>query len=277
MIEIPRIATNLEPVDDGFWIARNRSSVSYPADGHQSCFQIEDGSFWFRHRNRCIRQVLANFPPGGAVFDIGAGNGYVALGMQQSGIDVVALEVGVEGARNAWSRSVRPVICASLEDCGFREASIPAAGLFDVVEHIEDDAGFLRSLRSLLVPEARLYITVPAFTALWSDEDVRAGHFRRYTLARLGALLESTGFEVEYDTYFFVPLPIPIFLFRSLPNRLGMHHEKRARDRQREHNPKLGIGGRLFERALDAEVKAIEARRRLRVGGSCLVVARSRR
>jgi hypothetical protein len=37
--------------------------------------------------------------------------------------------------------------------------------------------------------------TVPAFSFLWSEEDVLAGHFRLYTLSSISKVLKSSGFE----------------------------------------------------------------------------------
>ncbi|MBZ5581604.1 MAG: class I SAM-dependent methyltransferase [Acidobacteriia bacterium] len=162
-------------------------------------------------------ETIRRFPPSGAVFDIGGGNGYVALAIQESGFDVVVVEPGPDGARNARRRGIRSVICATVENAGFLDRSMAAAGLFDVLEHIEDDLGFLKSLARRLLAGGRLYLTVPAFSALWSQEDNDAGHYRRYTLRQLRNVLERAGLEAEYLTYFFACLPAPILLSRGAP------------------------------------------------------------
>jgi len=55
---------------------------------------------------------------------------------------------------------------------------------------------------------------------LWSDEDVHAGHFRRYTPDSLKIALSEAGFEVEFTSYFFAWLVPVVFLLRALPFRL---------------------------------------------------------
>jgi len=77
---------------------------------------------------------------------------------------------------------------------GLKPASVDAAGAFDVTEHIEDDLGFLRELGGILRPGGRLYVTVPAFPFLWSQEDTDTGHYRRYTLPAIEAVLRKAGF-----------------------------------------------------------------------------------
>ena len=222
MIDLRSIATNLEPGEDGIWFARERAGISYPDEGNQNCLAVEENSFWFEHRNRCIIQLMRAFPPSGVVFDVGGGNGYVALGMMRAGIPAIVVEPGRQGARNARRRGIEPVVCAALEDAGFLPQSLPAAGIFDVLEHMRDEAAFLARLRDLLADGGRLYLTVPGGPLLWSADDVYAGHYRRYTLASLRAALERAGFEVEFATSIFSMLPPLIWLGRSLPSRMGL-------------------------------------------------------
>jgi hypothetical protein len=58
---IAALAPTLELRDPGIWFARTQSPVSYPAQGNAACLKVEDNSFWFRHRNRCIVKVGAAF------------------------------------------------------------------------------------------------------------------------------------------------------------------------------------------------------------------------
>jgi hypothetical protein len=56
---------NLNLCSDGVWYSSNNDAISYPEEGNEACFEVEDQSFWFRHRNDCIRELVRNFPPGG--------------------------------------------------------------------------------------------------------------------------------------------------------------------------------------------------------------------
>src|ERR1044071_1413149 len=104
MIDVAQIAKNLQLSEENIRISKSDRVISFPQDGHYECSQVEDGSFWFKHRNNCLLAAAKNFPPGGAIFDIGAGNGYVSAAFQQHGIDTVIVEPGIEGARNARAR-----------------------------------------------------------------------------------------------------------------------------------------------------------------------------
>jgi SAM-dependent methyltransferase len=268
-----QIATNLFLADDGIWRTNVQRGVSYPVDGNTACRQIEDDSFWFRHRNRCILEVLRIFPPPGPLFDIGGGNGFVSLALQRAGVETVMVEPGPEGARNAIRRGVRTVICATIEDAGFLPGTLPAVGMFDVLEHIADEVSFLQTLHDRLVPGGRIYLAVPAFEALWSAEDVAAGHFRRYTIASVTRALIRSGFTVDYATYFFQWLWLPIFLFRTTPSWFGRPAARAVDDRRRQHRAPRGIVNRAIDSLLSREVRSVSNRQRIPFGSSCLVVA----
>ncbi|HVO99303.1 MAG TPA: class I SAM-dependent methyltransferase [Bryobacteraceae bacterium] len=276
-IDLQAIAPNLELGHGGFWRSATVSSVSYPEDGNELCFSVEDSSFWFRHRNRCILDVLRLFPPPGTFFDVGGGNGFVASAIPASGQDVVLVEPGLSGVRNAIRRGVRQVVQATLEDAGILPGTLPGVGLFDVVEHIEDDRGFLKGICRLVKAGGLVYITVPAYQWLWSSEDVVAGHARRYTIPSLSRVLEEVGYSVEFATYFFSFLPLPILARRALPYRLGISLQRPAAETiQSDHETSSVLVGRVLNRLMERELATISARRPLKMGGSCLVVARRR-
>ena len=246
--------------------------VSYPAGGNQACFAVEDDSYWFQHRNACLLALMERFPPAGTLYDVGGGNGAVSVALQRAGHQVVLVEPGEAGARNARSRGVTSVIHARLEDAGFAAASLTAAGIFDVLEHIEGDLEFLRRLGTMLMPGGRLYLTVPAYRSLWSSEDVHAGHFRRYRLGPLQRLLEAAGFGVDYASYMFWALPAPIFFRRTLPSLVGRGPGGDAARMARDHGTGSS-GGTIMARILRPEIAWIRAGRRIPVGSSCLVAA----
>jgi SAM-dependent methyltransferase len=265
----------LDEEPTGFWAAPHTSPVFYPADGHQLFHEVEERSFWFTHRNQCISSTIQRLPPEGVLLDVGGGNGFVARELMRHGVNVMLIEPGRDGARNAWLRGVRPVVNATLADAGFAVHSVGGVGLFDVIEHIEDDVQFLRESREYLVDGGRVYATVPAFSALWSHEDRLAGHFRRYSAGSLRRAFERAGFDVEYLTAMFVWLPIPVLLARRLPYLLGRSAANADRTRA-EHALPDSLAGRLLTRALMMEHRTISRGGRFVVGGSLLVVAKRR-
>ncbi len=273
MQDLSIIAPGLSLGADGIWRAATQSAIDYPDKANAFCFAVEADSFWFNYRNRFILEAVRHFPPSGPIADIGAGNGYVSLALERAGFPAIVIEPGPVGAANARSRGLDPVICATLQDAGFASHSLDAAGLFDVVEHIEDDEQFLREVGRYLKPGGRLYLTVPAFRALWSAEDDLVGHHHRYTLSTLAERLRRSGFDVDYRTYLFSPLPVPLFLCRTLPSRFGRRQTLDPARTASELRPAPSLAAKIVTTVLDGELALIKRRRRVPLGTSCLVVA----
>jgi SAM-dependent methyltransferase len=277
MIDLAQISRNLEQTAEGGWRSKSHSAVSYPEWGNQACFDVEDSSFWFRHRNACILEALRQYPPPGPLFDIGGGNGFVAKAMQDVGLEVVLVEPGAVGAVNARQRGIEHVVLATLEDAGFVPGSLPAIGLFDVLEHMEDDHKFLQTIHTHLASQGRVYLTVPAYQALWSEADVVAGHHRRYSRHALRELIERSDLKVEFATGFFQFLPPAILAMRVIPYRLGWKVRPEPQDGDtkmaNQHKVKSELIGRILNRMQQRELAGIRARRQNKFGASWLLVA----
>ena len=242
-------------------------------EDHDTCLGVEDGSFWFRHRNECIASLVSRYPFEGVFYDIGGGNGYVARRLLDDGLDVVLVEPGQRGAENARARRHIPrVICSTLSGARIAEGSAGAVGVFDVVEHMEDDQGFIRSVAEILTPGGMLFLTVPAYAWMWSDADVAAGHHRRYTKASMQRLLKPY-FDVEFSSYFFLPLLLPIAALRVLPHRLGLSRTATA---ETEHGTGGGVAIRAMEWLLAREHRCMARGSAIPLGASLIVAARHR-
>lgn len=258
------------------WRSDRAAPVAYPEGDHATCFALEDSSFWFRHRNRCILAAVQRYPPGGFILDVGGGNGYVSRGLIDAGFEAVLLEPGPEGAQNARrTRRIPDVICATLEEAALRSGTVPAVGMFDVLEHIEDDAGVVAQLHRVLAPGGHAYLTVPSFNWLWSGADVDAMHFRRYTHATLAAVF-AEHFDILHMTALF-GRTVPAILFgRTLPYALGFQRNRTASQFAAEHRAGGTASSSLLERILAQEVAKVARGARQRIGSTLLLVARRR-
>ena len=260
----------------GIWVANvaDAADISYPADHDAACFRVEDGSFWFAHRNRCIIAAVKRFRPDGFILDVGGGNGFVAHGLIDAGFETALLEPGGAAAHNAKrGRRVPTVINATIDEAAIRRGSVPNVGLFDVLEHIDDDRLFVRRLYDIIRPGGFLYLTVPAFNWLWSISDVDAMHYRRYTRRTLTDVLAGR-FEVLYSTYLFQRLVPFSMLLRALPYRLGLARPRPGEAYERDHAVERKRLAGVLGWMLDFEVTTIDAGKSLPTGSSLLVVAR---
>lgn len=84
-----------------------------------------------------------------------------------------------------------------------REVQQPDSIIYvNVLEHIDDDAAELETVKRTLPVGGRVFIFVPALPRLYGSFDEQIGHFRRYTKRELEAKCRSAGFSVLDAGYF---------------------------------------------------------------------------
>jgi len=271
---VASLSARLKRRANGFWASEAMEGVSYPEEFREDFAAIEDSSYWFAHRNLCIISLARRFAPQGPILDIGGGNGAVSAALQRAGLPAIVMEPGSGGVDVARSRGL-PVIHATFSSAEIIDGSMAAAGLFDVIEHIADERGILHALHRALTTSGWLYLTLPAFTWLWSSEDNDAGHFRRYSIGSARSALTDAGFDVVFASYMFHPLVVPVLLFRSAPSMFGQL-KRSKRDTRRDHRLPDNALGRCISHLLAAEASRIEGGRRVPFGSSVLLVARKR-
>jgi SAM-dependent methyltransferase len=72
---------------------------------------------------------------------------------------------------------------------------------YNVLEHIEDHVGALRSMKQLVQPGGKVVLIVPAFPFAMSPVDIATGHVRRYTRKSMRAALTEAGLVPERIKY----------------------------------------------------------------------------
>jgi SAM-dependent methyltransferase len=132
-----------------------------------------------------------------SVLDFGAGNGRFAAALHEQRLNVHAVEPdpGLRGKIEAKG----VLSYESLEQAG--EQQFQGIYSINVLEHLEDDVGFLKQFYKCLEPGGRLFIYVPAFQVLFSANDERVGHVRRYRKSILVDRVREAGFEVNQARY----------------------------------------------------------------------------
>ena len=246
----------------------------YDPRHYEQLAAVEDRHFWFTGRLRAIEATIAplvTMLPGGCrVLEVGCGTGQVLQMLERlcpHGL-VVGMDLLREGLPHARRRTAGRIVQGSSTVSPF-SAPFDLIGLFDVVEHIDDDEDFLRRTGALLAPGGRLVVTVPAYRRLWSAVDERALHCRRYEHEELRMRLAGAGFVVEYLTPFLTTLYPLMRVSRVL---------SRWRDTGDPMRQELrvvpGLNG-ILEVLLALEARWLLARRRrLPVGTSLIAVAR---
>jgi SAM-dependent methyltransferase len=131
------------------------------------------------------------------VLDFGAGNGRLAASLAERGLATTCVEPDPGLRARLAARGLEAV--ASLDALGERRFDYAVS--FNVLEHVPDDAAALRSLHDRLVPGGRCLVYVPAFRILWTANDTRVGHVRRYGRRELARRCGEAGLLVEDVRY----------------------------------------------------------------------------
>ena len=249
--------------------------------------ELEARSWWFRSRNRLLGEVVREHRADARrVLEIGTGTGYTlqALAAALPDAELVATELHEEGLAIARGR-VPQASFVQLDALAmpYRE-EFDLVAAFDVLEHIDDDAGAVRGIAQALRPGGSLVLTVPQHRWLWSEADDWARHARRYTRREMLALLQRSGFEPRRVTSF-VSLLLPLMAAArmrgiarrgkpfdpwaefQLPRRLRSRARRdRAARASGNHARRLAPGRRLAARRRRANrLHARGRRRRARV------------
>ena len=172
-------------------------------------------SWWYRGRSLMIAAALMRSKVSQLheALDYGAGYGGMYAELARIGRNVFAFEPDDAARAAAETRQYKSVYAN--EETAFSH-KYDLVGLFDVVEHIEDDRAFLRRLWKVLEDRGFLIITVPAFQFLWSDHDVNLHHYRRYTKKSLRTLLDLAGYKISFISYWNMSLFLPMAAMRLL-------------------------------------------------------------
>lgn len=152
---------------------------------------------WETERSRFFRALIArhvgDVPPR-RILDVGAGDGWFAGELSQAMTDSSEIVCWDVNYRSADLQADLPpgVVRTATEP----EGTFDLALLLDVIEHIDDDAGFLdRSVLPHLTDSSLVVVSVPAYQRLFSSHDDALAHHRRYSPGRLRALL-APRFEI---------------------------------------------------------------------------------
>lgn len=192
---------------------------------YRQFFEIENTHWWFVARRAILLTYLRHRLGTGqrlSLLDVGCGTGAILADAARL-FDAYGVDSSPTAIEYCRKRGVTNLFVGTIRE-------YPATGTFDVIllldviEHIEDDLSVLRDAYARLNDGGHVLITVPAYQWLWGAHDVVNHHKRRYTGARLKAVVNSTGFHIEHLTYFNTLL-FPLAVLRRMFAR-GTHAQE---------------------------------------------------
>ena len=191
---------------------------------------LEDGSKYFYSEGRGLPIMMGLFEDhvGERLLEVGSGVGAVAEWFSERGRDVVAVEPEPLLAQQIRTRvGGRRIEVLGKESLAAYDDLAAAGRRFDtvlyvsVLEHIEDDLREFIDARKVLAAGGNLIIFVPALQWLYSRNDLRTGHVRRYSRRRLEWLATESGYEISLLRYFEVVGIIPYLVICRFFRRIA--------------------------------------------------------
>ncbi len=168
--------------------------------------------WWFAARRDIIRESikkLIKLPPDPRILEAGCGTGG-NLELLSSFGPLDAFEYDAPARAISEAKCGLTIPFGALPDqIPFGDTKYDLIGLFDVLEHIENDLATLEALGARLNETGTIFVTVPALPLLWSKHDERHHHFRRYTRGSLMAVARQAKLEVM-DCFYFNCLLLPV-------------------------------------------------------------------
>lgn len=191
--------------------------------------------------------------------EIGSGNGDYADIWIQHGFNVLTLneadDTRLSQLREKFSSNSKIKIL-NLNELALSSKKHSSCSSFNVLEHVDDDTGFIEKMSNWVIDGGYVFILVPAFPFAYSNFDHQIGHYRRYTKKSLSKAMESAGLK-SISVHYINPLGlIAWFVMMKCFGR----------------SPRSGIAIELWDKLVIPLTRRIEKHLRMPIGQSCIGV-----
>ncbi len=201
-------------------------------DAYELTRSLEETYWWFVARRAIVFDQMQQTLDAGRkeksdnrplrLMDFGCGTGGTLASLAKIG-DAFGMDASETALRFCGERGIQNLFKIDPEKALSTENpfgdNFDAILMLDVLEHVDDDIGLVRTLGSWLKPDGSLLIAVPAYEWLWSGEDYISNHLRRYTRKSLRNVVLQAGLQVDKITCFNFWL-FPLQVLTILMNRI---------------------------------------------------------
>lgn len=170
---------------------------------------------WSKYRLLDRMLKCAEVGPGAYCCEIGCGAGIFLSELERRGIKAVGIDTSDDAIEIASGRfRSSALISVRKQSVGELEEKFDAVFMFEVLEHVDDDKGFLKIISDrILKKDGAIFISVPSKQWLYSKADRYYGHLRRYEKRDLCDKLKRAGLE-----------PVIFWSFGLLPVHIICQH-----------------------------------------------------
>jgi 2-polyprenyl-3-methyl-5-hydroxy-6-metoxy-1,4-benzoquinol methylase len=157
----------------------------------------------FRQRWRHLLRIHGK--ANGRLLDLGCAFGYLLQIARSDGWEVAGLDASLHAVHHAQTKLQLPVQHSDLSEIPFPDRSFDIITLWDVIEHLPDPLGVVKSCRAKLKAGGLFSIITPdsssfsarLFGSKWVEYQKPHEHLYFFSRKRLSQVLESMGFRVE--------------------------------------------------------------------------------
>lgn len=195
-------------------------SEDYPFEVFSRIDELENNHFWYRGRRKSLLALLSRnlFNRHERTFlEIGGGTGANADFIREKlGFRMLVSEISIEAIKNAKIKYPKNnYVQMDARNIPFKD-SFDVIGMFDVIEHIEEDGQVMEQINKALNSRGWLVMSVPQYQWLWSSHDELSGHKRRYSRKSIKELVNNADFEiVSITSFLFTAFPLMLLARRS--------------------------------------------------------------
>lgn len=172
-----------------------------------------------RYNNWIVEQIKPYL--GNNVLEVGCGNGNFTVFLAQQCDRVTGIDINKEYVEIAQKRLAKQTNVTILEEDITKlqsKNSFDTIIMLDVLEHIKNDVTTLQQLNTLLQPQGKLIIKVPALNYIYGEMDRAIGHYRRYNKNTLVDTFQKANFT-QPKVWYFNLAGIPGWWFNSILKR----------------------------------------------------------
>jgi len=139
---------------------------------------------------------------GNTFLEVGCGAGDLSVKLLERGFSGVgvdfsedAIEIATRRLKKFIDNDQYHLVKGNILDLSSLECRFDFGLSMMVMEHIEDDLGFLKKIKSFIKPNGHVIVAVPGRRDKWSFEDETVGHLRRYDREDLLQTLGDAGLD----------------------------------------------------------------------------------
>jgi len=245
----------------------------YPDKDFAWLHQVEDGNFWFRARNKILHRLFKRYVDNKnsiKVLEIGCGTGVVLKMLSNfKNIELFGAEISLDYLKFVKNRMPQvKVLQLDATNMPFTD-EFDVICAFDIIEHITADNLALKNIHQSLKPNGLVFITVPQHKWLWSSDDDKAFHKRRYSRKELLEKVKMANFDTIFCSS---------FVFTLLPF-MAISRWLKKKNKPEQGNIEFALPAiinKIFYLLMLFDLLSMKLGLRLPAGGSLVVVARKK-